>query len=410
MKNIQKYNKYFKDYNNSSKYKLGKTYKYNLEKSYIKLYYNDDRIVFQTPALYIPYKPHINTYNNKHNYTVDMSFFNEGIDKALPEYEKWFYDLEKTVYTLLKKRSYLHCNKSNFRTLFKGDDYRYTKKMSISFSDKETEFYLLENVGGISLSKPIDKIVFPCYGFFIMEIQTIWINKPTNTFSNIKQKAPDWGIKLIIHAVQCVPNHTKFNKFNNINFIKSNTFNISKLNNNTNTTNTTLLTEEKKPVKSEIPEYLQTYFKMVKLGIARPAIKQKMVMSGLDPNLLDKTVFKTNISVNSDVNSDVNSGNKFMKITANILSSINLKKTDKEDPEERRKRLAKDKIKAIGGKGFAVSLDDILSISRKLKKTGTDTTKKIEKEINKKYMYNNNFSSNDEDSDFSDSDNEEVNC
>lgn len=189
---IKKYNKYFKDYDDPNKLKLGKTYKYNLEKSYIKLYYDNKRMVFQTPALYIPYKPHKNNYSSKNNYTVDMSFFNEGVDKALPEYEKWFYDLEKIVYRLLRKRSYLRCNKTGFKTLFKGDDYRYTKKMSITFNDKETDFFELENVGGISLSKSMEEIIFPCYGFFIMEVQTIWLNKPTGLLTNTKNTAPNW--------------------------------------------------------------------------------------------------------------------------------------------------------------------------------------------------------------------------
>jgi hypothetical protein len=420
---IAKYNKYFKDYNNPDKYKLGKTYKYNLQKSYIKLYYDNQRIIFQTPAMYIPYKPHKNTYSSKNNYTIDMSFFNEGVDKALPEYEKWFYDLEKTVYKLLRKRSYLRCNKSGFKTLFKGDDYRYTKKMSVSFSEIETEFYLLENVGDISLSKSIDNITFPCYGFFIMEIQTIWLNKPSGILGdNIKNIAPDWGIKLVVHAIQCIPNHNKVNKFNKINFLPpGSTFTMPQPpsnippppplplfgngnippppplplfgNGNIPPPPPLPLVDNIPPLlKPQIPAYLDKFFKMLKMGIPREAVKHKMKMAGLSGDLLDNP-HKTNMDTTLTIGGPV-------KITADMLGSVSLKKAVREDPEERRKRLAKEKAKSTGGRGFEVSLDEILNIRGGLKKTGSDPTKKMEKETNIKYMYKNNLSSSeDEDSD-----------
>ena len=90
-----------------------------------------------------------------------------------------------------------------------------------------------------------------------------------------------------------------------------------------------------------------------------------------------------------------------------MLGTVTLKKAVIEDPEERKRRIAREKAKSLGGKGFQVNLDDILSIRNKLKKTGNDPSKKMEKEINKKYMYNNNLSSDDEEeSDFSDNDDE----
>jgi hypothetical protein len=405
---IAKYNKYFKNYNNPNKYKLGKTYKYNLEKSYIKLYYDDKRMIFQTPGMYIPYKPHKNTYTSKNNYSIDMSFFNEGVDKDLPEYEKWFYDLEKTVYKLLRKRSYLRANKSGFKTLFRGDDYRYTKKMSISFSDKETSFFMLENIGGISRSKKIDEITFPCYGFFIMEVQTIWLNKPSGILgSEGKNVAPNWGIKLAIHAVQCLPNHNQMSGFNKINFIASNTFNLP-TNNNINTgippppppPPPGLFAPPPPnlaPAKPEIPSYLTKFFSMLKMGIPREAVKHKMKMAGLSGDLLDNP--------HGDINSGVTvpSMGGPVKITADMLGSVSLKKAVREDPEERRKRIAKEKVKSSGvGQGFEVSLDEILSIRGGLKKTGSDPTKKMEKETNIKYMYKNNLSDSDEEHSSSD--------
>lgn len=412
-KDINKYNRYFKDYNDNSKFKLGKTYKYNLEKTYIKLYYDNNRIIFQTPALFIPYKPHKTAYSS--NRIMETSFLNEGIDKDLPEYEEWFYNLERVVYKLMRKRPYLKANKTGFKTLFRSDDYRFTKKMNITFNERQTKFFSLDKIGGISNSINMDDIEFPCYAFFIMEIQTIWIiNNSLN--DNIK---PDWGIKLFIHAVQYVPTHNSCYTFENINFIKSNTFN-SEITNGPppppppplpcigNIVGGPPPPPPPPPlpglriinteyIKPEIPEYLQKFFKMIKMGIPRQAVKHKMIMCGLDPNLLD------NPSVNSSTVNKTNlGGGKPVKITADMLATVSLKKAVVEDPEVRRKRLAVEKAKAIGGKGFVVNLDDILSIRGKLKKTGCDPTKKMEKEINKKYMYNNNLSSDDEESDLSD--------
>jgi hypothetical protein len=413
---ISKYNKYFRDYNDTSKYKLGKTYKYNLEKSYIKLYYNDRRMIFQTPGMYIPYKPRKNSYSSKNNYTIDMSFFNEGIDKDLPEYEKWFYELEKTVYRLLRKRSYLRANKTGFKTLFRGDDYRYTKKMSISFSDKETSFFMLENVGGISRSKPIDEITFPCYGFFIMEVQTIWLNKPSGILGGSgKDVAPNWGIKLAVHAVQCIPNHNQFSSFGKIAFIPSNTFKQP-----TNPISSTIPPPPPppppglfnsaipppppplpsnlalKPSKSEIPAYLAKFFSMLKMGIPREAVKHKMKMAGLSGDLLDNPHSTTSNSISNNTN-DTNTSAGPVKITADMLGAVSLKKTVRESPEERKRRLAKEKAKASsGGAGFEVSLDAVLSMRASLRKTGVDTKKRIEKDHYKQYTYNNNLSDSDE--------------
>ena len=379
---ISKYNKYFKNYDKQEKYKLGKTYKYDLEKSYIKLYYDNKRMIFQTPALYIPYKPRKNTYTSNNNYTIDMSFFNEGIDKALPEYEKWFYNLEKTVYKLLRKRSYLRCNKSGFKTLFKGDDYRYTKKMSIGFNEKDTDFFQLENIGGISLGKSLDEISFPCYGFFILEVQTIWLKKSTNILTNNKNTPPNWGIKLAIHAIQCVPNHNNFNKFNKISFLPpGDTFSMPN-----NNTNITIPPPPPPPPplidnKPTVPKYLDKFFKMIKMGIPKDAVKHKMKMAGLSGDLLDNPHSNTSSNSNSS-NLPSNIGGP-VKITSDMLGSVSLKKTIRESPEERKKRISKEKAKSAGGMGFEINLDEILNIRGGLKKTGNDPTKKMEKEINK---------------------------
>lgn len=398
---ISKYNKYFKQYDDTNKFKLGKTYKYSLEKSYIKLYYDNKRIVFQTPALFIPYTPRKHTYSGQNTHTLETSFFNEGIDSDLPSYEKWFYDLEKTVYKLLRKRSYLRANKTGFKTLFRPDEYRYTKKMNITFNENQTKFYILENVGEITRSRRMDLIDFPCYAFFIMELQTIWINKKVDIDNGgfSPNLPPDWGIKLVIHAIQCIPNHNTVSPFNNISFIPSKSFNQVKINDIKGGNipppppppGLLLPPPILIPSKPKIPEYLTKYFSMLKMGIPRDAVKHKMKMAGLNGDLLDKP-HSDDITESSDT-STINEG--FAKITAGMLNSVSLKKTVRETPEERKRRLAKEKAKSSGA-GFEVSLDAVLSMRASLRKTGVDTKKRIEKDHYKQYIYENNLSDNED--------------
>ena len=63
---IKTINKYFKDHVNiSESISLGKTYKYSIDKSFIKPYLNGDRFIFQTPMLYMPYAAkHVDSYNS----------------------------------------------------------------------------------------------------------------------------------------------------------------------------------------------------------------------------------------------------------------------------------------------------------------------------------------------------------
>jgi len=122
---IQNINKIFSKYNDfDNKLSLGRTYKYNLEKSYIKIYYDNDRLICQTPMLYVPYKPRINkfkinTNDNDNYYICDVDFFNEEYDEEVNLFQKWLLKLEHKIYQLLKKRHYLKIKKKDNIPLLK---------------------------------------------------------------------------------------------------------------------------------------------------------------------------------------------------------------------------------------------------------------------------------------------------
>jgi hypothetical protein len=373
-KNKKKLNiKYFTDIDLDEKNKLslGKMYKYNMEISYIKPYFNGEKIIFKTPMLYIPNKPR-NIYDNEGKfltndyYNLDLLFFNDD-DEDINIFDSWIINLEKKIWKLLKKRPYLKLKKKNFRTSIYDDIIRKCRKLKLRLDTKISKFYLLENQNKLSSRIKYNELVTPTYGLFIIELENIWVKRPI-ILDNDDIIENTFGFNFVVHASQCLPSHCVINPINDI---TSETFGnttnklFNKLNNNLNKNNNIppppplpgILPPPPPPlIKLEpvIPEYLNTYFKMIKLGIPRNAVKQKMQLQGIDPNLLDNPH-------QNNVNKQSSNTNTIPKITADMLQSVSLKKGK---PIEKKK-----KKPSNTSMGFNVSLDDILNMKSKLKKS-----------------------------------------
>jgi hypothetical protein len=366
---------YFKDLDIKTKdvLSLGKMFKYNMEISYIKPYLNGERIVFKTPMLYIPNKPR-NIYDNDGKfmtsdyYNLDLLFFNDEDD--VKEFEEWIIELEKRVWKLLKKRSYLKLKKENLRTSIYEDSYRDCCKLKLRLDSKVSKFYLLENQNTLGKRVKYSELVAPTYGIFIIELENIWVRRPTvlNEDDNVKNT---FGFNFVIHASQCLPSHCVINPIDEL-AVEAFGNSSAKLLNKMNLLQSQNASSAPPPPppppppgfgvpppplpppsQPTIPDFLQPFMRMLKMGVPRVGVKQKMQLQGLDPSLLDNpTMGKTS-------STSTGSGGSIPRITADMLQGITLKKG---------KAIEKVKKKPTGGMGFNVSLDDILNMKSRLKK------------------------------------------
>lgn len=383
-KPIKKINKLFSKYTDFNEISLGRTYKYNLEKSYIKIYYKDERMILQTPMLYIPYKPRVNKFksslNNDEQYICDIDFFNKENDEEIEQFQKWIHNLEDVIYKLLKKRQYLKIKKKGHHTIIKYDDYRDCSKITLKLHSQKSKLFRLGGIGKIEDIVKIKDLEGQCYGLFILEIQSIWIKKPIEGID--EDDTVQWGIYFTVHGGQILPNPSLLQPLGNLaNEFITNHKMVDKLKelNNISLPHPHLpgiilsngVLEQKKKI-------INKYLKMKSMGIPLPAIYQKMVMDGLQKEWLSKPELIPMDIINSEEeicnNIIINNGD-VQRVTTDMLSNILLKKRTPEEIEQCRiikeiKRKEMLKKKALGGwvpKGFTVELDDILNIKSRLK-------------------------------------------
>lgn len=378
---IKTVNKYFKDHGNIAELiSLGKTYKYSIDKSFIKPYLNGDRFIFQTPMLYMPYAAkHVDSYNTGgigfDNWHIDASFYNGENDPDIHEFESWLKALEYDIYKVMRKRSNLGITVGGKLSNLKNDEYRDCSKLVLKL-DKQSNFFMLDAQGKIG--SRIDyktELKAPCYAVFIIEVSSIWVRKNTTHLDTIDQQAATkssvtWGINFIVHAAQCLPSHLSIAPIPELTFLP------------------VKLPQQQSscvppppppmlPVMNPQPSFMDTYTKMLKMGIPRDAVKHKMTMAGLEPNLLDnpQLALASHIPITLPITTSLPP-----KITADMLTGIKLKKAD-DTPHQNTKPL-KNIQKAEHG--FEVKLDELLDIKSRLKKpkdTGLPTYSSIFKPV-----------------------------
>ena len=205
----------------TAKFAIGKTHKYSIDRTYINLYHDNDRIIFQTPMLFVPYGPRMvdSGASFTETYQLDASFFNNQYDPSINEFESWVSGLETTVLRLLKKRAYLGLDRNGLVSLLKRDEYRHCNKLSLKIDNKLSSFYMLE-----SRSRLGDRINFkdlrvPCYAVFIAEISTIWIKRTITELDTVAvaNNTPDNVVvtlkKPILHdIIEIIQNDTNNTK------------------------------------------------------------------------------------------------------------------------------------------------------------------------------------------------------
>lgn len=384
---IKTVNKYFKDHTSASiteSLSLGKTYKYSIDKSFIKPYINGDRFIFQTPMLYIPYAAkHVDSYNSGgigfDNWLIDASFYNVENDPDVAEFEEWLKALEYDFYKILRKRSNLGITHGGKLSNIKNDEYRDCSKLVLKL-DKQTNFFILDAQGKIG--GRIDyktELKPPCYAVFIIEVASLWIRKNVTYLDTVdihqqaKLSTVTWGINFIVHAAQCLPSHLSIAPISDLKFLPVKLPQLSNVN----------FSGPPPPPPMPVPSFMDTYTRMLKMGIPRDAVKHKMVMAGIDPQLLDNPSPQLQTAQTLTMSSFTNVTNTqpgtTPKITSDMLLGIKLKKAS-QDTENTKTNIKKAKPSG----GFEVNLDELLDIKSRLKKpkdTGLPTYSSIFKPV-----------------------------
>ena len=393
------------------KIKLGKTFKYSLSDNYnlINIYYlnetnnetnnntNDKlqinesnsrsqtivdektKLIIQTPLMYLPNS--IIYFNDKP--FLELSFNNEDNDKDVSYFKQWIIDLEHYIYKLIKKRTSLNIKKENMISII--------KQKNVNYKNSTTKILVPIN---INISKCIlnddykkSKFLFnweipvPTYGISIIWFKNIWV------------KNNKWGINLFMYASRVMNSHL----LDPIDCLGMESKSIKKYE-----ITTKFKDNEKMSIEvGQIPEYT-IFFKMLKMGIPKDALKQKIELAGLDKRIIDypentpyTTVLhyisnpqlgsyvKTNssqISINSTElinNSSINSLPK-PSIKLDLLNNINkgvfkLKKVDINENENQKQKIKDKMLNTIHNNGLKVpSLGDIQGALSKLKKIDLD--------------------------------------
>ena len=414
---------------NKNKIKLGKTFKYSLNDNYnlTNIYYINDndnnninninnnndnndndnnndnnkinenkskqqdsndektKLIIQTPLMYIPNS--IIYFNEKP--FLELSFNNEDNDKDISKFKEWILEIENYFYKLIKRRTTLNIKKENMVSILKQKNVNYTN------SSTKILVPINMNVSKCILNNDIKKSKFlfnweipvPTYGISIIWIKNIWV------------KNNKWGINLFMYASRVMNSHIldpidclgidndnkSIKKYEVIKKFKDN---------------------EKMTIQvGQIPEYIM-FFKMLKLGIPKDAIKQKITLAGLDIRIIDypeDTPYTTVLHYisnpqlgpyiknkrpntnNTDTDTDTNTDTIKQNLNTSILSlsrptikldllkNINsmgfkLKKVDINENENQKKNI-KDKIlNNINNNMKVPTLGDIQGALSKLKK------------------------------------------
>jgi hypothetical protein len=112
------------------------------------------------------------------------------------------------------------------------------------------------------------EIPVPTYGISIIWIKNIWV------------KRGKWGVNLFMYATRVMNSHV----LDPVDFLGMDTDNKSVR--TVDIINKFHKDEKMSILVGQVPEYTM-YFKMMKLGIPRDAVKQKMTLLGIDSRILD---------------------------------------------------------------------------------------------------------------------------
>ena len=229
-------------------------------------------LLFKTPKLYMPFKPNIS--NNKGGF-VKLSFDNLKIDPNV----KYFYDFICNIENYLKNEiintnivNFKNINDLNFKkTIMKADGFPEFFYLNFNFDDIKVFDANLNNI-------PIESVDGNFYAYFVIELGGFYYNKKHKQFKliwNLVQFKLD-KIKKIIDECLFLDEYETIQHTHSQN---------NSSNNNNHQPAPMSITVKVEPLKSNT--ILEKFFKMLSVGIPKPAIQHKMNLSGVDAKFLD---------------------------------------------------------------------------------------------------------------------------
>jgi len=267
--------------------RIGKTFKYGGDYHLTNLYYlaednvatmvdrekqttrqdavdEKTKLIIQTPLMFIPNSM---IYFNEKPF-LELSFNNEDNDKDVLAFKEWFQQLEEYVFRLIKRRTSLGITKEGMISSIKtGNGRGVSTKLLVPININVSKCVLNDD-------GKRNKILFnweipvPTYGISIIWIKNIWV------------KRGKWGVNLFMYATRVMNSHV----LDPVDFLGVDTDNKSVR--TVDVINKFHKDEKMSILVGQVPEYTM-YFKMLKLGIPRDAVKQKMTLLGIDARVID---------------------------------------------------------------------------------------------------------------------------
>ena len=352
--------------------------------------YMTRQCIIQTPIVYIPYS----TYKTNNKISFDFNFLNLDVDKDMDELKIFVEDVNNIV--LEKIKGEIKIIKSNLKN--KKRDNSKNKKKQVTV--RECTFKPKEFISNIKInnscipSKP-DKMRVTCYD----NILAFDNNSSPISLDYLKAKS---YLKLLLSPVKIWINKEKYGVLWEVLQIKI--YPKATLNHYMFIDEDNRITTAKQDFITCHPKY-KKYFDMKKKGVPTQAVKNKMLMEGVDPELLDnptKTIasikdnsqqlssrvpppppppLHPNINSNSNSNkTTVNNSNFKLNISmdgstkdtsqlfSELLNKANNKTTlRKTDNKSRINRISKN-ITYKDDSGYTPSLDEIIKKRHGLRK------------------------------------------
>lgn len=268
---------------------------------------NQSPLIIQTPKIYLPFKPSIESHY------ITLSFYNQELDPKHSDFKSFLdkfdtYVQSTSVHNRLTKMGF-KIKKKKYCPILYYPEHAYDPTFIIGFSPNKSEIYnqLREQIEW-------EKVEGRVYGYFIFEIKGLWLNQDK------------YGLSLELKQAKINPPIL----FTGYQFLEDD--------------------DEPEPIET-LNDYqpIQQYLKMLKMGIPKPCVKQKMAMAGLDPNILDYDL-KTPIIEIKEIKEtkEINKKEKKTEIIGNPLANLlsanllgsqlsNLKKTPKQEVQQKKK-------------------------------------------------------------------------